>query len=120
MKNETFFSFSDPEEAARLVREEKRDHLLAEAKSEILKQECKVDTLSICIREFQRQAHPNRLEIYCASQGNEESRTEQARLHEDLAQRERVLRDTRIRNIHEVEELTRLRKCELTNSPGKN
>ena len=67
MINETFFRFSDPEEAARSVLEEQRDHLLAEAKSEILKQECKVDTLNTCIREFQRQAHPNRLEVYCTS-----------------------------------------------------
>ena len=41
-KDETLFRFSDPEEAARLVLEEQRDHLLAEAESEILKQECEV------------------------------------------------------------------------------
>ena len=35
-KGETFFTFSDPEEAMRLVLEEQRDHLLAEAKSETL------------------------------------------------------------------------------------
>ena len=39
------FTSSDPEEAARSVLEEQRDHLLAEAKSEILKQECEVDLL---------------------------------------------------------------------------
>ena len=44
------------------VLEEQRDHPLGEAKSEILKQECKVDTLNTCIREFQRQAHFNRLD----------------------------------------------------------
>ena len=48
-KGETFFRFSDPAEAARLVLEELRDHFLAEAKSEILKQECKVDTLNITL-----------------------------------------------------------------------
>ena len=37
--------------------------MLAEAKSEILKQECKVDTLNTCIGEFQRQAHSHRLEL---------------------------------------------------------
>ena len=56
-KDESLFRFSDPEEAARLVLEEQRDYLLAEAKSEILKQECKVDTLNLGIHEFQRQAH---------------------------------------------------------------
>ena len=36
--------------------------------------------------------------------GYEESRREQARHHEALAQRGKALRDTRIRNIHEVRE----------------
>ena len=39
--------------------------------------------------------------------GYEESRREQARLHEEFAQREKALRDTRIRNVLEVEELKR-------------
>ena len=60
--------------------EEQRDHLLAEAKSEILKEECKVDSLNICIREFQRQARSNCLELDSANCGFEESRREQTRL----------------------------------------
>ena len=39
VKDETLFRFSGPEEAARLVLEEQRGHQLAEAKSEILRQE---------------------------------------------------------------------------------
>ena len=110
---ETFFRFTDPEDAARTVLEEQRDHLIAEAKSEILKQECKFDTLNNCIREFQRQAHSNRLELDCVNCGYEESRREQARLHEELGQREKALRDTRIRNIHEVEELKRAQEMRI-------
>ena len=106
-KGESLFRFSDLEEAARTVLEEQRDHQLAEAKSEILKQECKVNTLNTCIREFQRQVHSNRLEMGSVNCGYEESRREQARLHEELAQWEKAVRDTRIRNIHEVEELKR-------------
>ena len=93
--------------AATLVLEEQRDHLLAEAKSEILKQECKVYLLNTSIREFQRQSHSNRLEIVYASHGYEESRREQARLHEELTQREKALRETHIRSTHEVEKLKR-------------
>ena len=37
--------------------------------------------------------------------GYETSRREQARLHEDLTQRERALREAYFRSIHEVEEL---------------
>ena len=112
-KCESFFRFSDREEAATTVLEEQRDHQLAEAKSEILKQECKVDTLDPCIREFKRQAHSNRLELDSLNCGYEESRREQARLHEELAQREKALRDTRIRNIHEVEELKRVQEMRI-------
>ena len=42
--------------------------------------------------------------------GYEESIREQVRLHEELAQREKALRDTRIRNIHEVEDLKRAKE----------
>ena len=83
--------FSDPEEAARTVLEEQRDHQLAEAKSEISKQECENDTLNTCIREFQRQAHSNRLELDSVNCEYQESRREQARLHEELALREKAL-----------------------------
>ena len=118
-KDEISFKCSDSEEAARLVLEEQRDHLLAAATSEFLKQECKVDTLNTCILDFQRQAHSNPLEMDYVNYGYEESRREQARLHEEFAQTEKALRETRIRSIHEVEDLKRAQeKCELTNSPG--
>ena len=68
--------------------------MIAEAKSEVRKQECRADFLDSSVRDLQRQLDSNRLEIYCTNQGYEQSRKEQARLHEELVQRERVLRDT--------------------------
>ena len=53
--------------------------MLSEAKSEIMKQECKVDYLYACVRELQRQAHSQRLELDDANCGYEESRREQVR-----------------------------------------
>ena len=47
--------------------------MLAEAKSETMTQECKVDSLNTCTRELQRQAHSQRLELDDAICGNEES-----------------------------------------------
>ena len=41
--------------------------MLAEAKSEILKQECTLDTLNTCIRDLQRQARSHRLELDSAN-----------------------------------------------------
>ena len=63
--------------------------------------------LDISFRDLQRQLDSNRLEIYCTNQGYEESGKEQAELHEEFAQRERVLRETQIRIIQEVGELKR-------------
>ena len=83
-EDDTLFRFSDLEDAARFALEEQRHHLLAETKSEILKQECTVDLLDTAIREFQRQAHSNLLKMDCVNCGYEDSRREQARLHEEL------------------------------------
>ena len=69
------------------------------------KKECRADFVDSSVRDLQRQLDSNRLEIYCTNQSYEESREEQARLHEEFAQRERVLRVTQIRSIHEVGEL---------------
>ena len=81
--------------------------MLAEARSELMKQECKVDSLNTCICELQRQPHSQRLEFDDAHCGYEESRREQVRYWEALALREEAPRDTRVRGIHEMEELTR-------------
>ena len=45
--------------------------------------------------------------------GYEESRREQVRLQEELALREKALRDPHIRNIHEMEELRRVREMRV-------
>ena len=74
--------------------EEHKDFLLAEAKSEVRKQESRADYLDSSVRDLQRQLDSNRLEIYCTNQCSEESRKEQARNLEELAQQERVLRET--------------------------
>ena len=79
--------------------------MLAEAKSEVRKQEGRADFLDSSVRDLQRLLDSNRFEIYGAGQGYEESRKQQARLHEELAQRERVLRETQIRSTHEVGEM---------------
>ena len=104
---------TESENAARLALEAQRDHLLAEAKSEVLKQECRAERAECAIRELQRQIQSNRMEIDHTNLGYETSRREQARLHEELAKRERALRETHIRSIHEVEELRRAQELRI-------
>ena len=103
--NEPLFRFSNQENSIRSFFEEHRDYMLAEAKSEVRKHPSRADHLDTSVRGLQRQLDSKRLEIYCTNQGYEETRKEQARLHEELAQREKALRDSRFRNIHEMEEL---------------
>ena len=71
-----------------------RDHLLAEARSELMKQEKKVESLNTCIVELQRQSHSQRLELEDAHFEYAESRREHVRLQEELVMREKALRET--------------------------
>ena len=87
--------------------------MLAETKSVVRKQECRAEFLHSSFRNLQRQLDFNRLEIYCTNQGYEESRREQARLHEELALREKAHRHTRIRTFHGMEELKRAQELRV-------
>ena len=87
--------------------------MLTEARSELMKQDCKVDSLETCIRELQRQTHSQQLELDGAHRGYEEPRREQVRLQEELVMREKALRDTRIRGTHEMEELRRVQELRV-------
>ena len=49
--NESFFRFSNPANVAKSLLDGNRDHLLAEARSELMKQEYKVESLNNYINE---------------------------------------------------------------------
>ena len=90
-----------------------RDHFLAEARSELMKQEYTVDSLDTCISKFQQQTHAQRLELEDAHFGHAESRREQVRLQEESVMKEKALRDTQIRRIHVMEELKRAQELRV-------
>ena len=79
MNNEIFIIFSYPANVAKSLLDENRDHLPAEARSEITKQGHKVEFLNICIGEFQQHIYVQRLELEDAHLGYVESRREQVR-----------------------------------------
>ena len=78
-----------------------------------MKQEYKVESLNTCIRELQQQTYAQGLELEDVHLGCVESQREQVRLQEDLVMREKALRDTRIRGIHEMEELRRAQELRV-------
>ena len=88
------FRFSDQANVAKSLLDGNRDHLLAEVRPELMKQEYKVESLSTCIIELQQQTHAQQLELEDAHHGCVEFRREQVRLEEELVMKEKVLRDT--------------------------
>ena len=89
------------------------DHLLAETRSALMEQEYKVESRNTCINEFQQQTCAQRLELEDAHHGYVESRREQVRLQEELVMKEKALRDTQIRSIHEMGELKRAQELRI-------
>ena len=97
-----------------------RDHMFAEARFELMKQEQKVESLDTCIGELEQQAS-QRLELddanYC---GYEEARREQVRLEEEMALRERKHFETLVSETSmKWENWGDFRKFELTTSVQK-
>ena len=81
---------------AKSLLDENRDHLLTQARTELMKQEQKVESLDNCIGELQQQAYAQRLELEDAHHGYVESRREQVRLQEESAMKEKAVRATQI------------------------
>ena len=71
-----------------------------QARSDPVKQEHHVESLKNCIGELQRQTEEQRLALQDAQHGYVESGREQVRLQEELSMKEKVHRNTQIRNMH--------------------
>ena len=87
--------------------------MLNQAKSELMRQEHQVGALKNCISELQQQASAQRLEVQDAQYGCVESRREQVRLEEESSMKERDLRDTQIRSMHEMGEMKRAQELRV-------
>ena len=72
-----------------------------------MRQEHHIGSLNNCINELQQQAYARGLELQDAHHGYIESRREQAQLQEELSLKEKMLRDTQIRGMHEMGEMKR-------------
>ena len=59
--NEPFTRFSDSAKPTKTLHNENSDFLLAEARADITRQECKMESLNKCIREFQLQIQTQHL-----------------------------------------------------------
>ena len=101
------FRFADPANVGKSLLDGNKDHLLNQARSELMKQEHLVGSLNKCTHVLQQQAYAQRLELEDAHHVYIESRREQARRQEEVSLKEKVLRETQMRNIHEMGEIKR-------------
>ena len=73
-----------------------------------------MDSLNNCINELQQHAYARRLDLESAHHGYVESPREQVRLQEELVMKDKVLRETQIRNMHEKFSVQKLRESHET------
>ena len=103
-----FFKHADPSNLGRSLLEGIKDHLLSQARSELMRQEHQVGVLNNCISELQQQAYAQRIKLQDAQHGHIESRRAQIpSTGRIIHEKEKVLRDTQVRSMHEIGEMKR-------------
>ena len=85
----SMFKFADPSKLGRSLLEGNKGHLLSQARSELMRQENEVGSFNSCINELQQQAYPQCKTLTMDMLNLEENK----------------LRDSQIRNIHELDEM---------------
>ena len=73
------FKHADPSNLGRSLLEGNKDHLLSQARCDLMKQEHQVGSLNDCISDLQQQAYAQRLELHDAQHGYVVSRRERVR-----------------------------------------
>ena len=102
------FRLADRANVGKSLLDGNKDHLLNQARSELVKQEHEEGSLNSCINELQQQTYAQRLELEDAHHGFFESRREHFGLQEELSMKGKVLRKTQIRNVHEMGKMKRI------------
>ena len=88
--DESIFRFSNPAYVAKSLLDWNRDHLLTQARSELMKQEHKVESLNHCMHELQQQAYAKQMDLENAHHGYVEFWREQVRLQEELVMKKKL------------------------------
>ena len=101
---------------AKYLLEGNGDQLLSQAKTELMKQEHKVESLNNCINEPQQQVSAQRLHLENSRRGYVVTRREQVRPQEELVSKEKVFRETQIRSVHEMGEMKRAQELRVEDS----
>ena len=84
-----------------------KDQLLNRAKSDPAKRELHVESLNKCIDDLLKRTEVQDRALQDVQNEFVESRRERTRLQEELLRKEKALRDTQIRSMHELEKMKR-------------
>ena len=91
-------------ERIRILLERQKEEILAQVRSEIQKHELQAESDERSIQELSGIIDSQRMEIGHTITGCDQSRRDQL-LQEELSEQNRALRETRIRNMRDMEEL---------------
>ena len=78
-----------------------KDHLLNRARTDLARKEVHVESLNKCINDLQNRTEAQDRALQDVQNEFVESRREQTGLQEELLRKEKALRDTQIRSMHE-------------------
>ena len=92
-------------ERIRILFERQKEQILAKVRSEIQKHELRAESDKRSIQELTGITDSQRMEIDHTITGCDQSRPDQVLLQEELSEQNRALRETRIRNLRDMEEL---------------
>ena len=95
------------------VATQKKEQILAEVRSEIQKHELQAESDKRSIQELTGIIDSQQMEIDHTVTGCEQSRRDQLLLQEELSEQNRALRETRIKSLHEMEELKRVQELRI-------
>ena len=90
-----------------------KEQILADVRSEIQKHELQAESGTRRIQEFTGIIDTQRIEIDHTITGCDQSRRDQLLLQEQLSEQNRALRETRIKSLHEMEELKRVQELRI-------
>ena len=100
-------------ERIRILLERQKEQILAEVRSEIQKHELQAESVKRSIQELIGIIDFQRMEIDHTVTVCEQSRRDQLLIQEELSEQNRDLRETRIKCLHEMEELKRIQELRI-------
>ena len=100
-------------ENERILLERQKEQILAKVISEIQKHELQADSDRRSVQELPGIIDSQRMESDHTITGCEQSRWDQLLFQEELSEQNRDLRETRIKNLHEIEELKRVQEIRI-------